>query len=636
MAYPHVGFYFWSNLPLLKTIYLITLWLLWPTLAPSQPVVPIGPGTPSTLNGYLETFTDSTGRLTMRQIKAVYEQGKFNTMPGSRLLINYTTANHWLHIRLPPAKPQRSAVAAYLEIDNPRINRVNFYQIVNDSIINQAITGDSLPFATRGFPHYNWVFPVLPQVGMDTDVFVMLSKHGEILSTGIRLWRANAFEQYDRSRYLLWGGLAGLTVLVLLLNGMVWIATRDALYGWFMAVVVVTAFNLGAASGLSFQYVWPNAPVINNWYPQTISAWLIVLTHVHFMQRFIGQVAGNSRMVHWVNRFKYSIVACTVLTIGLLIFDAVPGNFFRFLVWVTLFFSAMVVPLAVLSLRERIHQREPIILFYAAITAIQFLTLALFFINLFLTRAGRPLFTMPNEGLVLVNYLIDLIMMSLGVLYFGFSNYRQRNEQLLTTLHQQQQAQSGRIIEALETERNRIAEDLYDDVGAMLSTAIGYVSSVLRTPDVRERFPLLTEARHLLSRAVDNLRTVSHNLMPKNFAELGLANSLAETIDKVSASTDIRFRFIVAGEERRLDAGTEVQIFRIAAELINDIVKNSNATQATVQLVYGPDTLLLMTEDNGPNPPQYTNLHSKVAFVDGRIDSDVSPDGVTVQVEIPY
>jgi signal transduction histidine kinase len=222
------------------------------------------------------------------------------------------------------------------------------------------------------------------------------------------------------------------------------------------------------------------------------------------------------------------------------------------------------------------------------------------------------------------------------VFYFGFTNYREENGQLLTALHQQQQAQSEKIIEALEIERNRIAEDLYDDVGAILSMAIGYLSSVLRKPDAREKFPLLTEARQLMVRAVDNLRTVSHNLMPKNFAELGLAKSLAETIDKVSASTDIQFQYVVTGAERRLDARTDVQIFRIAVELINDIVKNSQATQATLQLIYGEKSLILMAEDNGPNAPQHNNLHAKVAFINGKIDADISPAGATILAEIPY
>ncbi len=92
----------------------------------------------------------------------------------------------------------------------------------------------------------------------------------------------------------------------------------------------------------------------------------------------------------------------------------------------------------------------------------------------------------------------------------------------------------------------------------------------------------------------------------------------------------------MVGNERRLDTGTEVQIFRIAAELINDIMKNSQASEATLQLVFHENHLLLIAEDNGPEPPEYTNLQSKVAFLNGKIDTDISPDGVTVVVEIPH
>jgi signal transduction histidine kinase len=170
----------------------------------------------------------------------------------------------------------------------------------------------------------------------------------------------------------------------------------------------------------------------------------------------------------------------------------------------------------------------------------------------------------------------------------------------------------------------------------MLSTAIGYVSSVLRKPDVREQFPALTAARTLLDRSVENLRTVSHNLMPKNFAQLGLSQSLAETIDKVAHTSDVAVAYVVVGTERRLSAATEVQIFRIAAELINDILKNSAATQATVQLIYNHDHLSLMAEDDAPRTPAYNNLTSKVQFLNGTLAVDTTKTGVTAVVEIPY
>lgn len=625
--------YFWSKRDSLKAVQTLLLSLLLLTgTACGQKLVSPQTGKPPVVAGSLETFTDSTRQLGLPQINALYNAHRFRKLPGNQLLKNYTMANHWLHLRLPPARRQ----LVYLEVDNPRIDQVHFYQVVGTTTISQVVTGDSRPFSSRGFPHYNFVFPILPDANQPTDVFVMLAKPGEVLTARVKFWAPNAFEQHDRQRYLLWGMLAGLTVLVLLLNAMVWVATADALYGWFMAVIVVSAFHLGAASGLSFQYFWPNHPVINDWYPQTLSAWGIVLAQVQFMQRFIGQTDQNSRVFRWVNRFKYTILAATALTIGLLLFRAIPTVYFRVLVLLTLFFSLMVVPVALASLRERIRQREPVILFYGGITVVQFGVLSVFLINGFLTRAGRPVVNLTNEQFVVINFLINLVGLSLGVLYFGFTSYRRQNDQLLVTLHQQEQAQSGRIIEALEMERNRIAEDLYDDVGAVLSTAIGYVSSVLRKPGVKEHFPLLTEARYLLDRAVENLRTVSHNLMPKNFSQLGLAKSLAETIDKVQASTSILFQYMVVGLERRLDTRTEVQIFRIAVELINGIVKNTDATSATVQLIFGPDCLQLMAEVDGSFSPQYNNLHSKVAFINGKIDTDISFAGATIWVEIPY
>lgn len=610
----------------------ILLLVLLAGLTRAQPSAPPMPGAGVVVASPVETLADSTGQRTIGQMVALYRARQFRPLPTNRLHLNHALAPQWLHLRLPPAADR----LAYVELDNPRINQVDFYQVVGNRLIRRVITGDSLPFSTRVFPHYSFVFPVLTNPQTPTDVFVRLAKHGEVLSATLRLWKPNAFHAHDRRQYLGWGMLTGLTALVLLLTGMVWLATANALYGWFVAVIGWQAVHLGAASGLGFQYGWPDWPIVNDWYPQTLSAWLIVASQVQFMQRFIGQTAQNSRVYRWVNGFTYSIVGATAITVGLLLFRAVPAGYFTGLMVVSVLFSLGVLPLVWASMRERIGHREPVILFYAAITGMQFLALLLYLLNVVATGLGHPLFTFTDEGLVTVNFLIDLLLLSLGVVYFGFSNYRQQNEHLLTALHRQEQTQSARLIEALEIERGRMAEDLYDDVGAMLSTAIGYISSVLRQPDMRERFPMLTDARQLLVRAVDNLRAVSHNLMPKNFAELGLARSLAETIDKVSASTDITFRYIVTGTERRLSASTEVQIFRVAAELINDIVKNSNATHATFQLIYGPESLTLLSEDDGPNPPQYNNLHSKVAFINGTINADVSPDGVTVLAEIPY
>jgi len=594
-----------------------------------QPTYHVKPGVSHSLDGFVAHYEDSTARLSIRQVTNY----PFRVLPGSLLNVGYTASHHWLRIRLRSRRPQ----TVFVEVDNPRINIVWFYQLTGGRLVRQVQTGDALRFESRRFPNYNWVFPVELDGKSPTDVLIMAAKRYEVLGLRVRLWDAGTFDQKDRRSYLLWGLLTGFTVLILLINVVAFAATRQAVYGWFICLILAISFHISAQSGLGFQYLWSDAPAFNRLDPQLLSGWLIMLSQLQFMQHFIGQQPGQSRAFWVVQVFKYGLIALLGLNILLRVGDVFPQSHFQWTFNATLVFTVMSILLAFWSISERIRRREKIVLFYTFTFAVQLIGyLLVFLINLAFTQGREPLFQIDSYVVVVINFLFDLLILSSGILFFWFQTYQRQNEQLLTTLHQQEQAQSERIIEALEIERNRIAEDLYDDVGAILSTAISYVSNVIRKPEIRERFPLLTDARQLLDRAVENLRTVSHNLMPKNFAELGLARSLAETIDKVAASTDIRFEYIVAGTERRLDASTEVQVFRIAVELINGIVKSAGATQATLQLIFGTDSLQLMAENDGQYAPQYNNLHAKVAFINGKIDTDIGLESATVFIEIPY
>ena len=589
------------------------------------------PGKMPLLDGCVAHYEDTTAQLSIRRIDTL--QLRFKPMHTSSLNRGYTASHHWLHIRL----TARTSQTVFIGMDNPRINDFRFYQLTQKRIVNQVLTGDALPFPSRNTPDYNWAFPVALDGKTPTDVFIMVAKRYEVLGVRVRVWDARTFERNVRDRYFLWGILTGFTLLILLINVVAFMATRETVYFWFISLIVAIAFHISAQSGLGFQYLWPGAPAFNRLDPQLLSGWLIMLTQLQFMQHFIRQRAGHSRAYGAVQTFKYVLLALLVVNSVVRVLDVFPQQHFLWTFNATLVFIVISILLAFWSIFERIHQREKVVFFYTFTLSVQLVGyLVVFFINVAFTQGREPLFQIDSYVVIVINLLFDLLILSSGILFFWFQTYRRQNEQLLTTLHEQQQAQSGRVIEALEIERNRIAEDLYDDVGAILSTAIGYVSSVLRKPGVRGQFPLLAEARQLLDQAVENLRTVSHNLMPKNFAELGLAKSVAETVDKVQASTGIAFQYVVAGHERRLDVGVEVQIFRIAVELINDIVKNARATSITIQLLYGPESLQLMSEVDSPSSLRYTNLHAKVAFVNGKIDTDVGFDGATVLIEIPY
>ncbi|WP_460980943.1 sensor histidine kinase [Spirosoma fluminis] len=613
--------------------YILLVLTLSATWSQAQKTYWVEAGKHLALDGSVAHYEDTSAQLTIRQIVDLEKRRAFNDLPTSVLNRGYTASHHWLHFRLGARTPR----TVFVELDNPRINDFWFYQVINNRLVKQVITGDALPFSSRGFPSSNWVFPVALDGKTPTDIFVMVAKRYEVLGVRASLWEADAFERADRKSYLFWGILTGLSILIFLINVVAYAATRETVYFWFVGLIVAIAFHISAQSGLGFQYLWPDSPGFNRLDPALLSGWLIMLAQLQFMQHFIGQRAAHSRAFWAVQTFKYSMLAILALNIVLRMLDVFPLNHFQWTYNTTLAFMVISIGLAFWSIFERIGRRENVVIFYTVTLALQLIGyLLVFFINLAFIRGQEPLFQVDSYVVVVINFLFDLLVLSSGVLYFWFQKYKLQNEQLLTALHRSEQEQSRKIIDALEIERNRISEDLYDDVGAMLSTAIGYLSSALRKPDIGERFPVLAEARKLLDRAVENLRTVSHNLMPKNFAQLGLSKSLAETIDKVADTSSIQFEYMVVGTERRFNASTEVQVFRIASELINDILRNSTATQATVQLIFNHDHLSFITEDDGPRTPDYNNLTSKVDFIQGKLDVDASPHGVTAIVEIPY
>lgn len=593
----------------------------------------VGPEKYHQLDGYVAHYEDTTSQKSISQIVALQKRQAFTRLPASSLNQGYTSSHHWLHIRLSSRKPQ----TVFLEIDNSRINDLRFYQLTSDSLVKEAITGDWRPFLSRKFPNKNWVFPVSLPGKMPTDLYIMIAKRYEVLGVRVGLWEADTFEEHDRESYLFWGILTGLSLLILFINVVAFVATQEQIYFWFCCLIIAIAVHISAQSGLGFQYIWPNFPYLNRLDPALLSGWLIMLAQLQFMQHFISQKRGKSRAYWAVQTFKYVGLSLLIINVVLRVLDVFPQSHFRWTYNTTLAFMVICITLAFWSVFERIRRRESVVIFYTVTVTIQLIGyLLVFFINLAFIRGEDSLYQFDSYVVVVLIFLFDLLVFTSGILYFWFKKYRQQNEALLIALHQSEQEQSQKIIDALEIERNRIAEDLYDDVGAMLSTAIGYVSSVGRKPDIKERFPILAEARKLLDRAVENLRTVSHNLMPKNFAQLGLSKSLGETLDKIGNTSSVQFEYIVVGQERRLDAAVEVQVFRIASELINDVLKNSTATEATVQLVFNHEQLSILVEDDGPRTPAYNNLTSKVDFINGKLTIDETQRGVTALVEIPY
>jgi signal transduction histidine kinase len=158
--------------------------------------------------------------------------------------------------------------------------------------------------------------------------------------------------------------------------------------------------------------------------------------------------------------------------------------------------------------------------------------------------------------------------------------------------------------------------------------------------------PENTKAHTLLNQLITDMRTVSHNLMPDELTTLGLAGALSETARRLQEASGIRFLFVSAGQVRSFSPTAELALYRAVLELMHNIVRHSEATEAVVQLVYHPDLLNITVEDNGrgfdaqKQPDSkgigLKSVASRTEWLAAKLAVDSSAAGTTVRLDVPY
>ncbi|MCL2245751.1 MAG: histidine kinase [Lentimicrobiaceae bacterium] len=213
-------------------------------------------------------------------------------------------------------------------------------------------------------------------------------------------------------------------------------------------------------------------------------------------------------------------------------------------------------------------------------------------------------------------------------------------EQQLKQAEQEQQIFAAQAaLDAENAERSRLAKDLHDGLGSMLSlikiTLPKMESGEITKTEDLEQF---NKALGMLDNSIDELRRVAHHMMPESLLRYGVKASLN---DFCCATPNAIFHYF--GNEQRLDSKLEILIYRAAHELINNALKHSKASQISVQLVQEDDRISLTVYDNGKgfdSAATFTgmgldNIRKRVEAYNGKMAISSSPEhGTEVNLEI--
>ena len=249
------------------------------------------------------------------------------------------------------------------------------------------------------------------------------------------------------------------------------------------------------------------------------------------------------------------------------------------------------------------------------------------------------------------NILIGSFCFLLIVLLLLYNGYRlkQKNKNQLIYNRQQNELFNA-IVSTQDQERKRIAQDIHDSLGSVLSAAKLKLSSLEEnktslSPDQLEKYQ---STLTLLDEASSELRSISHNIMPATLSKLGLVAALQNLIGKISGPSGLQISFAAHELDGRIEENTEISIYRIILELINNIVKHAKADKVSIQLVKYPEYINVIVEDNGQGFDYQKameekkgiglgNVLSRVEYLKGTVDIDSAlGKGTTVIIEIPY
>ena len=249
------------------------------------------------------------------------------------------------------------------------------------------------------------------------------------------------------------------------------------------------------------------------------------------------------------------------------------------------------------------------------------------------------------------NYLFaGLLLIGLSttvVLTYRNSRIKQNYYQVqVKNLKAQQQLVSMQsMINGQETERARIARELHDGLGGLLSaTKMHFLSLLDQTPEFREN-NLVQKCLLLLNNSSRDLRSIAHSMMPEILMQLGLLKAVEAYCEQLNGSKIVHFEFQHFGFNQSLKPNVEIMIYRILQELMNNILKHSRAKHAIIQFNKTEHSLQVTVEDDGVgfkledrvngSGSGLTGIRQRVDFLNGNLSID-SRDGIGTTVYMEF
>jgi signal transduction histidine kinase len=254
-----------------------------------------------------------------------------------------------------------------------------------------------------------------------------------------------------------------------------------------------------------------------------------------------------------------------------------------------------------------------------------------------------------EQQIALQNRTRNFLMAGMGLLtVFGVAlilysrKLRLKNRELARKKREIEEA----YLKGQTTERKRVASELHDNLGGLLSAA--KLSLQILDPSQLDRHEreIYDNVVEMMIDACRQVRTLSHNMLPEDLEKQGLLSVLERLIYKLNSAGTTRFSLQTSGEfSERFSPETEFNLYLIGLELCNNVLKHAKATKAFMTLQRFGGRVVLSVADNGKGLPTvkdsdgmgFQNIRQRATDIRGTLSFESQPNaGTTITVNVPY
>jgi len=256
---------------------------------------------------------------------------------------------------------------------------------------------------------------------------------------------------------------------------------------------------------------------------------------------------------------------------------------------------------------------------------------------------------MRAERNVTLGLSVFVVVVLLGLLIFFRMRARKNRiiaAQKIQKLEDEKKLMAAQsVLVGQEKERERIARELHDGIGVLLSTASIHFSSVEEKAD-KETAEMLKKANKLLKEAGKEVRHISHNMMPGVLSKFGLKEAIEDLFEVVEEAGDVKVDLDLTCGEERLAENMEIMIFRVIQEMLNNTIKHAKASRISLYITRGDEEILIDYKDDGIGFDEdklpfgknlgVSGIRSRIEYLGGKLELQSEKEkGTKYSISIP-